>query len=116
MGNIQLGLIYDRVRLEEKAIIHAARKRRVKVNSIDAKKICLDLMNKDKGDFGDAVIQRCVSYFRGLHIAFVLKEMDIPTLNSYDTSNICGNKLYTTLAFIKANIPTPKTFLVQKDR
>ena len=111
MTEPQLGLIYDRVRLEEKAIMRAARKRGLRINSIDAKKICLDLTTKDSREFGHVVIQRCVSYFRGLHLAFVLKEMNIPTINSFDTSQICGDKLFATLAFIKEKIPTPRTFL-----
>jgi [lysine-biosynthesis-protein LysW]--L-2-aminoadipate ligase len=32
-------------------------------------------------------------------------------INSFKTSQICGNKLLTTLALTKANIPTPKTLV-----
>jgi len=65
-----LGLIYDRVRWEEKVLVKAAEDRGLKVNMVDAKAICLDTewsRRKTREEFGDIVLQRCISYFRGLH-------------------------------------------------
>jgi [lysine-biosynthesis-protein LysW]--L-2-aminoadipate ligase len=65
---------------------------------------------KDDYDFGDVVLERCVSYFRGLHFTASLEFMDVPTINTYDVASICGNKMIMTLRLKKHNIPTPKTY------
>jgi [lysine-biosynthesis-protein LysW]--L-2-aminoadipate ligase len=61
-------------------------------------------------DFGDVVIERCVSYFRGLHFTAALEFLGVPVLNSYDVSDRCGNKMVTSLLLKKAGVPTPKTY------
>ncbi|MDC4230902.1 MAG: RimK family alpha-L-glutamate ligase, partial [Nitrosopumilus sp.] len=65
---------------------------------------------KDDYDLGDIVLERCVSYFRGLHFTASLEFMNIPVLNKFDVANICGNKMLMTLQLKKENIPTPKTY------
>jgi [lysine-biosynthesis-protein LysW]--L-2-aminoadipate ligase len=65
---------------------------------------------KEDYDFGDVVLERCVSYFRGLHFTASLEFMDIPVLNKFEVANTCGNKMFMTLLLKKNNIPTPKTY------
>lgn len=109
-----IGLIYDRVRWEEKALINASKKANIPLKPIDAKKIFINT-SKDadafKEDFGSIVIQRCISYFRGLHITAILENMGLNVINPFKTSLTCGNKLFTTLALIKAGLPSPKTMM-----
>ncbi len=66
--------------------------------------------NKEDYDFGDVVLERCVSYFRGLHFTANLEFLDIPVLNRFDVAKICGNKMFMTLQLKKNNVPTPKTY------
>jgi [lysine-biosynthesis-protein LysW]--L-2-aminoadipate ligase len=61
-------------------------------------------------DFGDVVIERCVSYYRGLHFTACLEFLGVPVINSFDVSDRCGNKMITSLLLKKANVPTPKTY------
>ena len=61
-------------------------------------------------DFGDIVLERCVSYYRGLYITACLEFLDIPVINKFNVSTICGNKLLTSMLLKKNNIPTPKTY------
>jgi len=61
-------------------------------------------------DFGDVVLERCVSYFRGLHFTASLEFMDVPVLNKFQVANQCGNKMFMTLLLKKHNVPTPKTY------
>jgi [lysine-biosynthesis-protein LysW]--L-2-aminoadipate ligase len=65
---------------------------------------------KEDFDLGDVVLERCVSYFRGLHFTASLEFMDIPVLNKFEVANTCGNKMFMTLLLKKHNIPTPKTY------
>ncbi len=109
-----IGLIYDRIRWEEKALINASKKAGLDLKTVDAKKVYIDA-TEDAGvlaeKFGDIAIQRCVGYFRGLHITAILEKNGLPVVDSYQTSLTCGNKLLTTLALTKARLPSPKTLL-----
>jgi [lysine-biosynthesis-protein LysW]--L-2-aminoadipate ligase len=110
----KIGLVCDRIRWDEKALIRAAAKAGIKLNFVDPKTTYLDAsvnLKKMKTEFGEVVIQRCVSYFRGLHITAILENSGLQVINTFNVSLICGNKLYTTLALTKAGIPTPKTIV-----
>jgi len=107
-----MGLIYDRIRWEEKALIRASKKAGLSLTPIDAKEIYFNVSENAKAlekTLGNLIIQRCVSYFRGLHITAVLENTGLPVINPFQTSLICGNKLFTTLALTKAGLPSPKT-------
>jgi len=110
----EISLIYDRIRWEEKALIQASRRIGLNPKLVDSKELYINTMedpSKTRVKFGEAVIQRCISYFRGLHLTATLESMGLPVINSFNVSSICGNKLLTTLALIKAGVPSPKTFV-----
>jgi len=110
----EIGILYDRIRWEEKALIRASKKLGLTPKLVDSKEIYIDTLESIeqlKRKFGQLVIQRCVSYFRGLHTTAVLENAGLSVINSFNVSLICGNKLFTTLALIKARVPVPKTFL-----
>ena len=50
-----------------------------------------------------------ISYIRGLHLTYCLEEIGLPVVNSFNVSEICGNKLITSMVLKKNNVPTPKT-------
>ena len=54
-------------------------------------------------------LERCVSYYRGLYFTACLEFLDVPVINKFNVSTICGNKLLTSMLLKKNNIPTPKT-------
>jgi [lysine-biosynthesis-protein LysW]--L-2-aminoadipate ligase len=108
----KIGLICDRIRWDEKALITAASKAKVDLSLVDPKEIYIGTSEdpeKLKAKFGEVAIQRCVSYFRGLHITAILENAGLQVVNSFDVSLTCGNKLFATLALEKAGIPVPKT-------
>ncbi len=105
-------MLFDQIRWEEKNLIAAAKRKQIDLIPIDARKVHIDVTSgKDRKKFGDIVLQRCISYFRGLHLTAALESMDIPVVNSYAVTAVCGNKLLTTLALVEADVPTPKTIL-----
>jgi [lysine-biosynthesis-protein LysW]--L-2-aminoadipate ligase len=109
-----LGLIYDRIRWEEKELTKAAEARGINVKRVDAKTIPLDSSWNSKETiekFGENVIQRCISYYRGLHTTAFLESKGLKVINTMDVTLTCGNKLLTTLKLEKANVPTPRTLL-----
>jgi len=108
-----LSLLYDRIRTEEKELINAAERRGVGMKPIDAKELHLTITDpaKERDLFGDVALERCVSYFRGLHITAILESKGIKVINKYSTASTCGNKLLSSLLLGKAGIPTPKTLV-----
>jgi len=110
----EIGLVYDRIRWEEKALIEASRKKGLNLKLVDSKETYINTLEdseKIREKFGQVVIERCVSYFRGLHLTAALEKSGLSVINSFNVSLICGNKLFTTLALIKAGVPNPKTFV-----
>ena len=108
-----LGLVYDRTRWEEKALINASKKKSVELKTVDAKEIYINLEDKENAEkaFGNTVIQRCVSHIRGLHMTSILENFGLSVINPFQVSSTCGNKLLTTLALVKAGIPVPETII-----
>ncbi|MCP8312023.1 MAG: lysine biosynthesis protein LysX [Candidatus Methylarchaceae archaeon HK02M1] len=104
-------MVYDYIRWEEKAIANAAKKRGVELKLLDAKDILLLLDDDYTKAFGDIVLQRCISYFRSLHLTAALEAKGISVVNPFNVALTTGNKLLTSLALLKAGIPTPRTAL-----
>jgi len=104
-------IVFDRLRSEEKMLQKEASNLGHDALMLDAKITQINTDSK-KEDFnlGDVVLERCVSYFRGLHFTASLEFLDIPVLNKFEVANICGNKMFMTLLLKKNNIPTPKTY------
>ncbi|MCJ8307282.1 MAG: lysine biosynthesis protein LysX [Nitrosopumilus sp.] len=104
-------IVFDRLRTEEKMLQKEATELGHDAVMLDAKITQVNTDSKKEDyDFGDVVLERCVSYFRGLHFTASLEFMNVPVLNKFDVANICGNKMFMTLLLKKNNIPTPKTY------
>ena len=104
-------IVFDRLRAEEKMLQKEASELGHDVVMLDAKITQINTDSKKEDyDFGNVVLERCVSYFRGLHFTASLEFLDIPVLNKFEVANICGNKMFMTLLLKKNNIPTPKTY------
>ena len=59
----------------------------------------------------DVVLERCINHLRALYTLRVLNDWDVPTVNSYEVANICGDKLLTSTALERAGLPTPRTLI-----
>ncbi len=104
-------IVFDRLRAEEKMLQKEASELGHDAVMLDAKITQINTDSKKEDyDFGDVVLERCVSYFRGLHFTSSLEFLDIPVFNKFEVANVCGNKMFMTLLLKKNNIPTPKTY------
>ena len=110
---VVLGLVYDRIRWEEKALINASKRKHIQLKIIDSKNTYVKLTDKEDAaeNFGNTVLQRCVSHIRGLHITSILENFGLSVINPFQVSSTCGNKLFTTLALVKAGVPVPVTIM-----
>ena len=105
-----LTILYDNIRWEEKALFEAAKKKGTKVTMLDCKALSLNLEDGRDDDTmsNSTVIQRCVSYFRSVHSTSMLEGLGYRVINSFETSNICGNKLFAHVILRKNGVKTPK--------
>ena len=109
---IELAMLYSRVRWEEKAIIREAEKRSdLRLRPVNILKTFFELDSLENLDSFDVFLQRCVSYFQGLHSTAILEERGFRVVNSLETTLVCGNKLFTTLRLLKHGVPTPRTIV-----
>lgn len=107
---MQVCIIYDKVRFEEKALYDKAVEKGLKARLVDAKDIVVSTDSKRRDfDLGDVIMQRSVSHYRGLYLTACLEFLDFPVINKFAVAETCGNKLVTSLALAKNSIPTPKT-------
>ncbi len=108
---MRIGIAYDNLRKEEKMLLEAGRRLGYDVELHQVKDAYFTVSSKRDVDFGDVVLQRCVSYFRGLGITALLEAKGYQVVNDLKSGLLTGNKLFTTALLEKAGIPTPKTML-----
>ena len=83
----------------------------LQVEMIDAKSSRVNTKNtRNDFDFGDAVLERCISYFRGLHYTAYLEFLGVPVINKLAVASVCGNKMMMSLKLAEHKIPSPQTF------
>ncbi|KAG0511553.1 MAG: Alpha-aminoadipate--LysW ligase LysX [Nitrosopumilales archaeon] len=104
-------IVFDRLRSEEKMLEKQAIELGHDTTMLDAKMTQINTdSSKNDFQFGDVVLERCVSYFRGLHFTACLEFLDVPVINKFEVARICGNKLFMSLLLKKHGVPTPKTY------
>lgn len=106
----KVGIVFDRLRSEEKLLEKEATALGYSTSMVDAKlaRIGTESQRADF-DFGDVVLERCISYFRGLYFASCLEFLEVPVVNSYEVAARCGNKMIMTLLLKQSGVPTPRT-------
>jgi [lysine-biosynthesis-protein LysW]--L-2-aminoadipate ligase len=57
------------------------------------------------------VLERSIHHSRALYALKVLNDVGVPTVNTAEVADVCGDKFKTTQALIKAGVPTPRTRL-----
>jgi len=104
--------LYDQLRPDERLIIDAAKREGIDLALYDTDQITWDITSQHDGnELADAFLQRCMSYFRSIHITAALEARGKPVVNSLRASSTCGNKLMGSIALSRAKIPTPRTFV-----
>jgi [lysine-biosynthesis-protein LysW]--L-2-aminoadipate ligase len=102
-----IGVLYSRVRVEEKWIFGAMEKRGIDYDRLDDREVSFDLDNPAPWQVFDAVLERSISYNSGLYSLRVLNSFGIPTVNQASVAEICGDKLVTTAVLARAGVPQP---------
>jgi [lysine-biosynthesis-protein LysW]--L-2-aminoadipate ligase len=103
-------VLLSRVRVEEKLLLEELERRGVATKVIDDRELVLAL--EKKPELGvDVVLERCIQHSRALYALAVLETWGIPTVNTFEVADVCGNKLLTTMRLIRDGVPSPRTRL-----
>lgn len=105
---MHIGILYSRIRVEEKLILAALEERGVSYELIDVRRAVFDLQRPEPWQQYDLILERCVSHSRALAAMQLLDGWGIPCVNNYRVGLICGDKLATSQALMQANVPTPQ--------
>jgi [lysine-biosynthesis-protein LysW]--L-2-aminoadipate ligase len=109
---MRIAILASRVRVEEKLLVEALQQRGVEYEIVDDGQLVFNLAQPDeRWRTYDAVLCRSVSQSRGLAVSYVLEHQGIAVYNSAQVTATCNDKLLTTLALLRAGIPTPTTLL-----
>src|SRR3989344_9134260 len=107
---MRLGICYTIVSAENKLHADAAKKRGVELERIEDGEAVLDITGSAKKEC-DVILQRSVSYSRGLYLAYYWEKQGAQVVNSYLAAKICGDKCLCSLELAHAGVPTPRTLL-----
>jgi [lysine-biosynthesis-protein LysW]---L-2-aminoadipate ligase len=106
---LRIGVLYSRVRVEEKWIFSSLERRGLDYERLDDRTVHFDLADPEPWRQYDAVLERSISYTNGLYALRILNSWDIPTVNTAAVAEACGDKLITTTLLARAGVPQPDT-------
>ena len=107
---VAVGVLLSRVRVEEKLLLEELERRHITTKVLDDRELVLALERKPELGV-DVVLERCIQHSRALYALSVLDTWGIPTVNTFEVADICGNKLLTTMRLIRDGVPSPRTRL-----
>ena len=111
---MKVGILYSRVRAEEKLLFQAFEDRGGDYVLLDDRTLDFEISESPTAaepfSVYDVVLERCINHSRALASLRVLNEWGIPTVNTADVAEVCGNKLHTSSVLARAKVPTPRTF------
>jgi [lysine-biosynthesis-protein LysW]---L-2-aminoadipate ligase len=108
---MKIGVLYSRMRVEEKWIFENLDRRGIGYDRIDDRQIGLSLSEPGSWQQYAVVLERSLSYKNGLYTTQVLNSWGIPTVNMAHVAATCGDKLATSAALTQAGVPQPRVWL-----
>jgi [lysine-biosynthesis-protein LysW]---L-2-aminoadipate ligase len=112
---MKIGILYSRVRVEEKLLFEAFEKRGMDIDLLDDRELVFQIApsakQKDRWDQYDLIVERCINHSRALYSLRILNDRGIKTVNTGHVADVCGNKLQTTSALAAHGVPSPRTMI-----
>jgi [lysine-biosynthesis-protein LysW]--L-2-aminoadipate ligase len=105
---MKIGILLSRVRVEEKWLFEAFDQRGLAYDRLDDRAVMFNLTDPGPWRDYDVILERSISYGRGLYATRVLNGWGIPTVNSAQVAATCGDKLATSAALQAAGVPQPE--------
>lgn len=105
---MKIGVLISRVRVEEKWLFEELDKRGVDYDKLDDREVQFNLNEPGAWARYAVVLERSLSYGRGLYACKTLNAWGIPTVNTAVVADTCGDKLSTSAALQHAGVPQPE--------
>lgn len=106
---MNVGILYSRVRTEEKLLFDEFRQRGIEFGRIDDREVVFEL---GENVFRyDVVLERAINHSRALYGLKLLGDAGVTTVNTYAVADTCGNKILTSSALARAGVPSPRTLI-----
>ncbi|WP_435146634.1 lysine biosynthesis protein LysX [Halobaculum sp. P14] len=106
---MKFGILYSRIRKDEKLLLSELRDRGHDVEKIDVRSQRFGLDGSGGALDCDLVVDRCLATSRSLYATKFLRHYGVPVVNAPETAETCANKVKNTLALDAADVPTPNT-------
>ncbi len=107
---MNVGVLYSRIRQDEKLLLEELRARDHTVTKIDirAQQFGFTSAPPDFADV-DVVLDRCLASSRSQYATRFVEAYGLPVINGPETAAVCADKVRTSLALTQAGVPTPDT-------
>ena len=128
--SVEIGLLYSRIRRDDKLLLSELRDRGHEVRKVDVRDTTFAV--GAAGDTGEAtvddtddteratdavsalagcdvVLDRCLATSRSVYTTRFAAAYDVPIVNDPETARVCADKVETSLALAAAGVPTPET-------
>src|ERR1051325_8238606 len=104
---VKVGMVYSRIRNDEKMLVEAAQRKGIELVPIFDDEAVLDIHARPWDV--DVVLERSISFYRGLYVLKFAGSHGIPCVNTYEVASRCGDKAETSLLLARAGVRTPRT-------
>lgn len=107
---MNVGVLYSRIRRDEKLLLEELRDRGHEVTKIDVRKEKFGIHEPPAAfEDVDIVVDRCLATSRSRYTTQFVDAYGIPVVNGPETAEICADKARNSLELAKAGVPTPDT-------
>jgi len=107
---MNVGVLYSRIRRDEKLLLSELRERGHEVTKIDVRKERFGIHDAPESFEGvDLVLDRCLATSRSRYITRFVDRYGIPVVNDPETAEVCADKARNSLVLSEAGVPTPNT-------
>ena len=107
---MNVGVLYSRIRRDEKLLLRELRDRGHEVTKVDVRKECFGVHGPPAAlEDVDILVDRCLATSRSRYVTRFVEAYDVPVVNEPETAAVCADKARNSLALAEAGIPTPAT-------
>ena len=107
---MKVGLLYSRIRKDEKLLLSELRERDHEVEKIDVRKQQFNISEAPEAFTDlDIVVDRCLATSRSVYATKFAKAYGVPVVNGPEVAETCADKVKNSLALVEAGVPTPDT-------
>ena len=106
-----VGVLCSRIRVEEKLLFEALKTHGIAYEKLDDRTLIFDLHDPAPFRKYDLILERAINHSRAHYALHMLNDWGIKTINTARTARICGDKLLTTQALRRHDLPVPRNLV-----